>query len=490
MSKAGWQERKQESRLTSAIGTDPAQTLFQLRELFGNSVDLQSTALRIGTANGMVCTLTTMADSTTMAEKLLIPLAEEITAEARSITRHQLEQLRQERLGVLQFVYATTLLEAAERLLNGDALLIVDGVDQVLCIEIGGMAVRSLEEAKTQRVNRGSDDAFTEAIETNLSLIRRRLRNPFLRVEAFTAGAETDTQIYLVYLDNAAKPSLVSAFRTRLSNVRIKGVFDSGNIKDAIKDKGSWFFPTILDVERPDTAASMLVGGNCLVLVNGSPFVLVGPAVYGQFFISAGDYYFPSLLSTIMRLLRHFAFMVSLYLPAYYLCVINYHAEMIPTSLLYSISGQEQGSPFPTGFMLIAMTLVFEVLREAGARVPRNIGQAVPLAGAIILGQAAVEAGIVSSIILIIVAASELCGLVMPHFEFSASVRLLRFGFMLAGLILGIYGVFLGTAVLVIHLVSLNSFGVPYLTPFAPFRLKGQQDMLVRTSPIRKEPSK
>lgn len=487
--KQDWQSRKQESRLTSALSTDKEQTLIQLRELFGNSSDLQSMALRIGTSNGIVCTLKTMADSNTMAEKLLVPLMEEVVVEARPITLQQLEELRQERLGVLSFVYATTLREAAERMLNGDALLIVDGVDQVLCIEIGGMAVRSLDEAKAQRVNRGSDDAFTEASETNLSLIRRRLRNPLLRVETFTAGNETSTQMYLVYLDNAAKPSLVSEFRSRLSTVQIRGVFDSGNVKDAIKDKGSWFFPLIMDVERPDTAASMLVEGCCLVIVDGSPFVLSGPAVYGQFFISAGDYNFPSLLSSVIRLLRHIAFMLSLYLPAYYMCVINYHSEMIPTSLLYTVSGQEQGSPFPTGFMLIVMTLVFEVLREAGSRVPRNIGQTVPLAGAIILGQAAVEAGIVSSIILIIVAASELCGLIMPHFEFSASARLLRFGFMMLGSILGIYGVFLGTAVLVVHLVSLNSFGVPYLTPFAPFRWKGQQDMLVQTSASNKEQS-
>ncbi|WP_052098710.1 spore germination protein [Paenibacillus stellifer] len=488
--KAGWNERKQESRYTSALSTDPKETLLQLRELFGNPVDFQSTAIRIGTADGYMCVLKTMGDSKTMTDKLLIPLMEEATAEGSPLQFRQLEKIRQDKLGVLPFVYAATIREAAERMLAGDAILMAEGVNQVLCIEVGGIAARSIEEPKTQRVDRGSDDAFTEAMDTNLSLIRRRLRNPLLRIESFTAGEETGTSISLVYLENAAEASLVSDFRSRLNAIKAKAIYDSGNVEQLIKDKGSLFFPTLLDVERPDTVASMLVEGNCAVIVDGSPFVLVGPAVYGHFFISASDYYFQPLFAQMIRPLRHAAFLISLFLPAYYLCVINYHSQMIPTTLLYSVSGQEQGSPFPTGFILIAMTLIFEVIREAGTRVPKNIGQAVPLAGAIILGQAAVQAGIVSSIILIVVAAAELCGLVTPHYEFSNTARIIRFGLLLLSSILGIYGVFLGTAVIVIHLASLHSFGVPYLKPFAPLRLKQQKDLLVRISDMNKDTSK
>lgn len=480
--KAGWNERKQESGLTSALHTDPKQTLLQLRELFGNPPDFHSTAIRIGTANGFICMLKTMGDPKTMSDKLLVPLMEEASEGRSPLQFQQLEQMRQERLGVLPFVYAATVREAAEQMLAGDAILLAEGVDKALCIEIGGIAARSIEEPKSQRVNRGSDDAFTEVMDTNISLIRRRLRNPLLRIEPFTAGEETRTSINLVYLENAADPSLVSAFRSRLTAIKVKAVYDSGNVEELIKDKGSWFFPTVLDVERPDSVASMLVEGNCAVIVDGSPFVLIGPAVYGNFFISAGDYYFQPIFANMIRLLRHAAFLISLFLPAYYFCVINYHSQMIPTSLLYSISGQEQGSPFPVGFMLIAMTLIFEVLREAGTRVPKNIGQAVPLAGAIILGEAAVQAGIVSSIILIVVAATELCGLVTPHYEFSNTARIIRFGMLFLSSIFGIYGVFLGLVALVIHLTSLHSFGVPYLKPFAPFRWRQQKDMLVRSS--------
>ncbi|MBY9078571.1 spore germination protein [Paenibacillus sp. HN-1] len=488
--KTGWNERKQESRLTSALSTDPNQTLLQLRELFGNPIDFQSTEIRIGTADGFMCMLKTLCDSKTMSDKLLAPLMKMAAAECSPLQFPELEQIRQEKLGVLPFVYAGTIREAAERMLAGDAILMAAGVDQVLCIEIGGIAARSIEEPKTQRVDRGSDDAFTEAMDTNLSLIRRRLRNPLLRIESFTAGEETGTSISFVYLENAAEASLVSDFRSRLTAMKAKAIYDSGSVEQLIKDKGSWFFPTLLDVERPDTVASMLVEGNCAVIVDGSPFVLVGPAVYGHFFISASDYYFQPLFAQMIRPLRHAAFLISLYLPAFYLCVINYHSQMIPTTLLYSVSGQEQGSPFPTGFMLIAMTLIFEVIREAGTRVPKNIGQAVPLAGAIILGQAAVQAGIVSSIILIVVAATELCGLVTPHYEFSNTARIIRFGLLLLSSVLGIYGVFLGTAVIVIHLASLHSFGVPYLKPFAPLRLKQQKDMVVRTPSIYEDSSK
>lgn len=480
--KAGWNECKQESRFTSALCTDPKQTLLQLRELFGNPPDFQSTAIRIGSANGFICMLKTMGDPKTMSDKLLVPLMEETSQGNSSLQFPQLEQMRQERLGVLPFVYAATIREAAERMLAGDAILLAEGVDKALCIEIGGIAARSIEEPKTQRVNRGPDDAFTEAMDTNISLIRRRLRNPLLRIEPFTAGEETRTSISLVYLENAAEPSLVSEFRWRLTAIKVRAIYDSGNVEELIRDRGSWFFPTVLDVERPDAVASMLVEGNCAVIVDGSPYVLIGPAVYGNYFISAGDYYFRPVFANMIRLLRHTAFLISLFLPAFYLCVINYHSQMIPTALLYSISGQELGSPFPVGFMLIAMTLIFEVLREAGTRVPKGIGQAVPLAGAIILGEAAVQAGIVSSIILIVVASTELCGLVTPHYEFSNTVRIIRFGLLLLSSVLGIYGIFLGAVVLVIHLASLHSFGVPYLKPFAPFRWRQQRDMLVRFS--------
>ncbi|MUT64707.1 spore germination protein [Paenibacillus sp. NEAU-GSW1] len=488
--KAGWRERKEESGLTAALGTDSEQTMVQLRELFGNPPDFQAAAIRIGTANGFICMLKTLSDHKTMSDKLLIPLMEESSEGNIPLQFQQLEQLRQERLGVLPFVYAATVREAAERMLAGDAILLAEGVDKALCIEIGGAAVRAIEESKSQRVNRGSDDAFTEAIDTNISLIRRRLRNPLLRIEPFTAGDETGTSMSLVYLENAAPPSLVAELRSRLKAIQVKAIYDSGNVEELIKDKGSWFFPTVLDIERPDAVASLLVEGHCAVIVDGSPFVLIGPAVYGNFFISAGDYYVLPVFANMIRLLRHIAFMLSLFLPALYLCVINYHSQIIPTALLYSISGQEQGSPFPTGFMLVAMTLIFEVLREAGTRVPKNIGQAVPLAGAIILGEAAVQAGIVSSMILIVVASTELCGLVTPHYEFSSTARIIRFGMLLLSSILGIYGVFLGTAALVIHLTSLHSFGVPYLKPFAPFRGKQQKDMLIRLSLNNEDPSR
>lgn len=488
--KEGWNKRKQENRFTSALSTDPKQTLLQLRELFGDPADFQSTAIRISTADGFMCMLKTMGDSKTMSDRLLIPLMEGATAGSSPIQFQQLEQIRQEKLGVLPFVYAATIREAAERMLAGDAILMAEGVNKALCIEIGGMAARSIEEPKTQHVDRGSDDAFTEAMDMNLSLIRRRLRNPFLRIESFTAGEETRTSISLVYLENAAEPSLVSAFRSRLTAIKAKAIYDSGSVEQLIKDKGSWFFPTLLDVERPDTVASKLVEGKCAVIVDGSPFVLIGPAVYGHFFISASDYYFHPIVAQMIRPLRHAAFLLSLFMPAYYLCVINYHSQMIPTTLLYSISGQEQGSPFPTGFMLIAMTLIFEVLREASTRVPKSIGQTIPLAGAIILGQAAVQAGIVSSVILIVVAVTELCGLVTPHYEFSNTARIIRFGLLLLSSILGIYGVFLGTAAIVIHLASLHSFSIPYLKPFAPLHLKQQKDMVVRIPRTNEDPSK
>ncbi|MWC30824.1 spore germination protein [Paenibacillus sp. MMS18-CY102] len=477
---------KQEGSMAMPLNKDANDTLLQLRELLGNSSDFQSSAIQIGTSHGFLCTLTSMADAQSLMEKLHEPLKGSAASQLSVDSLQQLEQFRQEKLGVLAFAYAATVQEAAGQLLSGDALLIVDGVEQVLCITVGGMPTRAIEAPKNQKVIRGMQESFTESLETNISLIRRRLRNPLLRFESFMAGEETKTCISLAYLANAAEESLVSEFRLRLTNMRVKAIYDSSNVEEIISQNRSWFFPTLLSLERPDTAASALVEGKCVVIVDGSPFVLIGPAVYGNFFQSAGDYYVMPVLAMFMRLMRHVSLILSLFLPALYISVIYYHSEMVPTLLLYSISGQEQGSPFTTGVALVAMTLLFELLREAGTRVPSVLGQAVPIAGAIVLGQAAVEAGIVSSILLIVVAATELCGLLVPHYDFSSTVRLIRFGLLLLGAVLGVYGIFIGIALLTVHLVSLQSFGVPYLTPVAPMRPKAHRDMVFR-APLKNE---
>ncbi|CQR55328.1 spore germination protein [Paenibacillus riograndensis] len=364
--------------------------------------------------------------------------------------------------------------------LSGDTAILLDGyAASILCATRGG-EWRSVSEPTSQLVVRGPKDGFVESVATNISLIRRRIKSSKLRLEYMKIGSETQTLVAMMYVKDIAGEDLISEVRERLGKIAMNEVLESGYIEELIQDKTFTPFPTIYNTERPDVAAGNLLEGRVVIIVDGTPFVLILPAVFTQFFQSAEDYSQRFDIAILMRVVRYMSFIVLILGPSVYIALTTYHYEMIPTTLLINLLAQRENVPFPALVEALLMEGAFEILREAGVRMPRVIGQTVSVVGALILGSAVVEAGIITPIMVIVVALTGIASFAIPAYNMSIAGRLIRFAFLLLAGMFGFYGVILGLIVMVAHMNSLRSFGVPYLSPFVPLSVKGQKDTILR----------
>ncbi|AYE53794.1 spore germination protein (plasmid) [Priestia megaterium NCT-2] len=365
-------------------------------------------------------------------------------------------------------------------LMAGDTLVLVDGINQALSASTKGGETRSIAESTTQMVVRGPKGAFTESIGTNAAMVRRIIKTPDLWTESFKIGRATNTDVTLMYIHGVANDQVVQEIRQRLNKIDIDSILESGYIEQLIEDQTATPFPTIYNTERPDVVAGNLLEGRIAIFVDGTPFVLIAPALFIQFFQSAEDYYARFDIATSIRLLRIAMFLISLIAPATYVAVTTFHQEMVPTTLIVAIAAQREAVPFPAFVEALLMELTFEILREAGIRLPKAIGSAVSIVGALVIGQAAVQAGIVSPAMVIIVSITAIASFATPSFDMAISARLIRFLFMLGAATFGFYGIILCLLMMVVHLCSLRSFGVPYMAPFAPFIPVNNGDTVVR----------
>lgn len=365
-------------------------------------------------------------------------------------------------------------------ILSGDTVVLIEGCDQVLITATQGGEWRAVTEPSSQLVVRGPKDSFVESIGTNISLIRRRIKSPNLWLESMKIGSVTHTHVAIMYLEGVVEQQLVEEIKHRLNNIQIDGVLESAYIEECIQDETLTPFPTVFNTERPDVAAGNLLEGKVVLLVDGTPFVLILPTVFAQFFQSPEDYAQRYDISLLMRLIRYISFIILLLGPSVYIALTTFHYEMIPSFLLISLMAQREGVPFPAFIEAMLMEMTFEILREAGVRMPRAIGQTVSIVGALILGQAVVEAGIITPIMVIVVALTGIASFALPAYNLSIAGRLIRFCFMVLGGMFGFYGITLGLIALVAHMNSLRSFGVPYLSPISPFVFQSQKDIIFR----------
>jgi len=365
-------------------------------------------------------------------------------------------------------------------LLSGKTILLIDGYDRFISIDIYSTESRSIEEPSTQGVIRGPKEGFIEKTDVNISLVRKRIKNKDLRVENLTLGSVTNTKISLMYIDKIAKNEIIDEIRRRLNEIKIDCILDSGYIEELIKDDRFTFFPELMNSEKPDAIAAALLEGRFAIFVDGSSYVLTAPSLFVDFLQVSEDYYHHFIISTFIRVLRYICTFLALFVPAVYIALLTFHQEMIPTSLLISIAAQRQGVPFPTFVEAMLMEGVFEVLREAGIRMPRVIGPAISIVGALVLGQSAVDAGIVSAAMVIVVSITAISSFVIPNYSMAYAIRLIRFAFMVLAAMFGLFGVFMGIIALTLHLCKLKSIGVPYTTPIAPKTRYGTKDTIIR----------
>ncbi|MFE3892600.1 spore germination protein [Priestia sp. YIM B13446] len=374
----------------------------------------------------------------------------------------------------------TSLDDLFSSLMAGDTLILVDGVNQALSASTEGGEKRSISESTTEMVVRGPKGAFTESLGTNTAMVRRIIKTPDLWMESLKVGRVTKTDVTFMYIHGIANDKVVDEVRQRLQRIDIDSILESGYIQQLIEDQTATTFPTIYNTERPDVVAGNLLEGRIAIFVDGTPFVLVAPAVFIQFFQSAEDYYARFDIATSIRLLRIFMFMISLIAPATYVAVTTFHQEMVPTTLIVAIAAQREAVPFPAFVEALLMEITFEILREAGIRLPKAVGSAVSIVGALVIGQAAVQASIVSPAMVIIVSITAIASFATPSFDMAISARLVRFLFMIGAATFGFYGIILCLLMMVVHLCSLRSFGIPYMSPFAPFIAVNNGDTVVK----------
>lgn len=367
-----------------------------------------------------------------------------------------------------------------EALAAGHVGLLVEGAARALIIDVTKFAGRLIELPESEGVVRGPRDGFTEDLNANIALVRQKLRSPHLVMEKITVGRVSATPVAIAYVRGLAAPALVREVRSRVGRIDIDGILDSGYIEELTKDDPLSIFPLVLSTERPDRAAAGLLEGRVVIIVSGSPFVLVGPVDLLAVVHSPEDYYMGFPMGSVIRLIRYLAVIISLMLPAFYIAIVTYHQEMIPTELLLAIISARQGVPFPVLIEALLMESLFEALREAGVRLPRPFGQAISIVGALIMGTAAVQAGLVSPIMVIVVATTAIASFISPIFSLALTMRFLRFPLMILGAALGLYGVALGIFFVLIHIAGLRSFGMPFLSPISPQNLKDMKDTFIR----------
>ena len=365
-------------------------------------------------------------------------------------------------------------------LMSGETVLLVDGYDKAIIVGTREMQSRGVQEPVSESVVRGPREGFTEVIRSNTALIRRRVRDPNLVQKTFTVGRRSKTPVVVSYIKGIANPKLVERVEKRIKEIDIDDLIEAGEIEQFIEDNNLSPFPQIQNTERPDKAAAALMEGRVVIMVDGTPFVLIMPANLYQFFQSPEDYYERWIIGSILRSLRWLGSLLATFAPAIYVAIISFHPGMLPTTLVLSVAASRHGVPFPAFVEALLMEVTIELLREAGARLPKAIGQTIGIVGGIIVGDAAVRAGITSPFMVIIVAITAISSFIIPSYSAAIAFRVIRFPIMILAATLGMYGILLSFIFINIHLVVLKSFGANYMSPVAPVRVHDWKDTFVR----------
>ncbi len=362
---------------------------------------------------------------------------------------------------------------------SGFAVILVDGCTRAIGIGIQGYKSRGIDEPTSELNVRGSREGFVEVIRTNMSMIRRRIKSPTLVFELQTLGDRSNTDVCLCYISDKVSPALLENIKKRLKSVNLNTILESGYLQPYFEGKGGWFFSECGTCERPDTFAAKLYEGRVGILVDGTPFALIVPHLFIESFQTLDDYTQKPFYAFFIRLVRLSAYFITLFLPGAYVAIASYNPEMLPSALILNLAAAEQTAPFSLMVECLFIHFMYEILREAGIRLPRPIGHAIGVVGGLVIGDITVSAGLVGAPMVLVVALSGLCSFVVPTMYEKTVV--LRFLYIIAGGVFGLYGLLIMAGAVVIKMCSLNTYGIPYMAPISPFSPKAMRDMLVRS---------
>ena len=377
--------------------------------------------------------------------------------------------------------------EVLYRLSSGFTCIFVDGTNKAITVETKTKLDRGITESSSEKILRGPKDSFTENHEINIGLIRKRIKDEKLWFKDVKIGRRTKTKVTISYIKDIANTSNVKKIEDDLKKIDIDGILDSGYIREFLNKKNKNAFPQMISTERPDLVCGALLDGKIIILVENSPYALIIPGLLIDFLHTSEDYYQKSINVSLTRMLRFLSFILTIITPGFYIAVTTWNQEVIPNELLISLSIQKSGVPFPTALELIMMITIFEILREADTRISNTTGASISIVGALILGEAAVSAGIVSPIIIIVVAFTSISGLLYTDVDFINGIRWWRFIFIIFSVLLGFIGLIIAILIFIVKLCSIEYLGVPYTVPTSPLYPKMLKDSFIRLSRIKQK---
>ncbi|WP_424767395.1 spore germination protein [Paenibacillus sp. sgz302251] len=479
MSPQNWEEEASAIVVTDRL----ADNIEWITETLGNSTDLIVRRFKMGegvSQDAAVLCMEGISDAKSILESLVFSMRQLGEREIHWNLMDAEDFVERLLVPVGSVKRAENMNALLKALLFGDTVFLFDGLPYGIIAGSRKLEDRGIQEPSNEPVVRGPRDGFIETLRTNTGLLRKRIKDPNLWMETFQIGRSTQTDVAVMYMKGIASMRVVNELRERLKEIDIDSVLESGYIEEFIQDKTFTLFPLVYTSERPDVISAELLEGRVSILVDGSPFALVVPAMFAQFMQASEDYYQRWDFATFIRIIRYCSLGITLLAPAIYVAITTFHQEVLPPQLLMSLAAAREGVPLPALVEAMIMEITFEILREAGVRMPKTIGQAMSIVGTLVIGQAAVEAGFISPAMVIVVSLTAISNFVLPTYSIAISFRLLRFGMILLAGTMGIIGILMGILATVLHLCSLRSFGIPYMSGFAPFEMDDQKDIILR----------
>lgn len=439
-----------------------------LRGVFQNCSDVIFRSIMAGKIKMLFVYVDGLIDTKMLDQVVLKPLLFEGMPNGMERVRSVSQIVKDQLIAIAETKVVHKISEVVEGVLKSKLAILIEGEGAALVADLKGFEKRSVEEPAAEIAVRGPRDGFTETLRVNTALVRRRIRSPKLKMESSTVGSLSQTDIVIAYVEGIVQDSVLNEVRERVQRIQIDSVLESGYIEEFIEDHPYSPFPTVQNTERPDVVCASILEGKVAIFVDNTPFVLIVPLTFWTGFQAVEDYYERFGYSTFIRFIRLVLFNMSLFFPSLFVAATTFHPQLIPTNLLISIAAAREGVPFPAVVEALLMEFMFEGLREAGIRLPKPIGSAVSIVGALVIGEAAVQAGIISAPIVIVVSTTGIASFAIPRYNFGIAYRMLRFPMLFMAGMMGLYGVAFVALMIFIHLVNLRSFGIPYLTPVAP----------------------
>ncbi len=448
----------------------------RLKKDFGESADILIKTVCTDSGKLLFCMADTLCDSLLATQQIIKPILQNDGLPLKP--EKLMDYLGESTVAGIDRKKAYTLQKAENELLSGMFLVFCDGVDFCWCIGVQGFAKRNIEQSQSEVNEKSSQEAFCENFKDNLGLLRRRIRSSDLRVDILEAGASSKTRLCFCYMSDRVNYEILNNIKDIINNSSFDTVLSSGCITELIEGRHFTLFSATGTTERPDTAAANIAEGRIVILIDGTPFAVIAPFIFSENFQTVDDYSVPPFYAFLTRSLKYAAFFIAIFLPAVYIAVCSFHHEVLPVAMLYDMAVQESITPFPVLLETVFIHFVYEIVREAGVRMPKSVGNAVSIVGGLVIGDAAVSAGLIAAPMLIVVAMSAITSFVIP--KIYQSVAFLRFIFMLVAGLFGFYGIALGFCVMLVNICSQNPFGIPLSSPFSPLFPSAFRDTVLR----------